>query len=96
MATAHRKTGGGQSKSDEVLTPAEAYEDIFSTGCPPDAKTNTELQAELGKSRTQIDGLIHRAREAGRLQTFKKAFIDNSQRRQVKNAYRFLKEKENG
>ena len=94
MATAHRTTGGGQNKSDKVLTPAEAYEDFFTIPCPPDAKTCSELQAELGKSRNQMDGLIARARELGRLQTFKKAFIDNAGHRQVKNAYRFLK-KEN-
>ena len=63
MATAHRKTGGGQNKSDKVLTPAEAYEDFFTIPCPPDAKTCSELQAELGKSRKPV--FLKRGMSAG-------------------------------
>ena len=93
MATAHRTTGGGQSKSDEVLTPLEAYKEIYANDIPPEAKTAQEMADDLGFHKVTAQRLIRRMKQAGRVKTYRKVFTRTNGMPYTANAYVFLKEK---
>ena len=95
MATAHRTTGGGQSKSDEVLTAEQVSEEFLAPRCPPTALTRAELQEKLNLTRDRVFRLMNRARAQGRLVTYERAkpIPDVAGAVQWRPAYEFLKEK---